>query len=108
MEQLSNASTFERTISDAAGMILAVAQQPRFADGAIARPRRGEQIGQTPATPEPILLDRFKSHWIRGDLIHGLCSELFADAFHIVAAYGGGCIDLTITQPPNGMIQGTL
>ena len=42
-------------------MVIAVAQQPGFADGAITGQRRGEHVGQTPATPKPILIDRFES-----------------------------------------------
>jgi hypothetical protein len=53
-------------------MVIAVAQQPGFADGAIAGQRRGEQIGQTSATPEPILIDRFESQWIQRYFIHGI------------------------------------
>jgi hypothetical protein len=53
-------------------MVFAVAQQPGFADGTIAGQRRGEQIGQTPAAPEPILINRIKSQWIQRYFIHGI------------------------------------
>ena len=65
LKQLPDGPSFERSIGDAARMVLAVAQQPGFADGAIAGQRRGEQVGQTPAAPEPILIDRFESQWIQ-------------------------------------------
>jgi hypothetical protein len=42
MKQLSNAPSLERSIGDQALMVLAVAQQPRFADGAIAWQRSGK------------------------------------------------------------------
>ena len=42
MKQLPNASSLERSMGDAARMILAVAQQPRFADGSIAGQRSRE------------------------------------------------------------------
>jgi hypothetical protein len=32
-------------------MIIAIAEQPCFTDGAVARKRRGEQIGQAPSSP---------------------------------------------------------
>ena len=64
--------SFERSIGNEAGMVIAVAQQPGFADGAIARQRGGEQVGQTPATPKPILIDRFESQRIQRYLIHGI------------------------------------
>jgi hypothetical protein len=47
-----------------AGMIVAIAKYPGFADGAIARQRRGEQAGQAPPTPEPVLIDGFESQGI--------------------------------------------
>ena len=61
LKQLTDGPSFERSIGDVALMVIAVAQQPRFADGAIAGQRCGEQVGQTPATPKPILIDRFES-----------------------------------------------
>ena len=42
-------------------MVVTVAQQPCFADGAITGQRRGEEIGQTTAAPEPILIDWFEA-----------------------------------------------
>jgi hypothetical protein len=42
-------------------MVIAVAEKPSFADRAVARERGGEQVGQMPPAPEPILIDRLKS-----------------------------------------------
>jgi hypothetical protein len=42
-------------------MVSAVAEHPRFADRAVTRQRCGEEVGQTPAAPEPILIDRLES-----------------------------------------------
>ena len=43
MKQLPDAPSLKRSIGNAARMVLAVAQQPRFADRAIAGQRRREQ-----------------------------------------------------------------
>ena len=51
LEQLPKGLAFERAIGDETGMVIAVAQQPRFADGAVAGKRGGEHLGQTPAAP---------------------------------------------------------
>ena len=61
LQQLTDGPPFERSIGNLAPMVIAVAEYPRFADGAVARQRRGEQVGQTPAAPEPIHVDRFES-----------------------------------------------
>jgi hypothetical protein len=45
-------------------VVIAVAQQPGFTDRSVARQRCREQIGQAPAAPEPILVDRFESKGI--------------------------------------------
>ena len=87
LKQLPDGPSFERSIGDAAGMVIAVAQQPRFADGAIAGQRRGEQVGQTPATPEPILVDRFESKRIQRYLIHGMSLCCHAHVLSIAAVY---------------------
>jgi len=49
LKQLPNGPSFERSIGDATRMVIAVAQQPGFADGAIAGQWSGEQVAQTPA-----------------------------------------------------------
>ena len=58
-------------------MVIVVAQQPSFADGSIAGQWRGEPLGQTPATPEPILIDGLESQGIQRDLIHACISSGF-------------------------------
>ena len=68
-------------------MVISVTQQPRFSNGTIAGQRRGEQIGQTPATPKPILIDRFESQWIEGDLIHDMAFRSHAPRVSIAAVY---------------------
>jgi hypothetical protein len=45
-------------------MVVAVAQQPGFADRAITWQMLGKQVGQTPPTPQPILIDWLKTQWI--------------------------------------------
>ena len=70
LQQLPDGPPFERSIGDLAGMVIAVAQQPGFADGPVTGQRRGEQIGQSPAAPEPILVDRFESQRIQMCLNH--------------------------------------
>jgi hypothetical protein len=45
-------------------MVIAVTQYPGFPNRAIFRQRSGENVGQTPTTPEPILVDRFESKGI--------------------------------------------
>ena len=65
LQQLTDGLPFERSIGDAALMVIAVAEHPCFADRTVARQRRGEQAGQTPAAPEPILIDRFESQRIK-------------------------------------------
>jgi hypothetical protein len=41
----------ERSVGDEAGMVVAVTENPSFSDRTISRQRRGENVGQTPATP---------------------------------------------------------
>jgi len=64
VQQLLDGFTLERPFGDEAGMVIAVTENPRFANRAISRQRSGENVGQTPATPEPILVDRFESKGI--------------------------------------------
>ena len=68
LQQLTDGLPFERSVGNAARMVFAVAQYPRFADRAVARQRRREQAGQTPAAPEPILIDRLEPQRIQKDL----------------------------------------
>jgi hypothetical protein len=67
LEQITNsgkAGETAKTISDAALMIIAVAENPCFADRTTGQGFR-EQVGQAPAAPEPILIDWFKSQRIQ-------------------------------------------
>jgi len=61
LQQLTDGPPLERSIGNLARMIIAVAEDPRFADGAVAWQRRGEQAGQSPSAPKPILIDRLES-----------------------------------------------
>jgi hypothetical protein len=45
-------------------MVVAVTENPRFANRTMARQRSRKNVGQTPTTPEPILVDRFESEGI--------------------------------------------
>ena len=63
--QLSDGPAFEWSISNLARMVIAITEYPRFADRPVARHRCGEQVGQTPAAPEPILIDRLESERIQ-------------------------------------------
>jgi len=87
MKQLPNSPSCERSIDNVAGIVIAVAQQPGFADGAIAGQRRGEQIYQTPATPKSILIDWFESQWIQRYVIHGMSFCCCAHIRSIAAMY---------------------
>ena len=87
MKQLPDAPSLERSIGDAAWVVIAIAQQPRFADGAIAGQRRGKQVGQPSATPKPILIDRFESQWIQRYVIQGLSFCCHAHVLSIAAVY---------------------
>jgi len=64
VQQLTYGPPFERSVSDAARMVVAVAQDPSFADRAVAGQRWGEQAGQTPAAPRA---DTDRSVRIAGD-----------------------------------------
>ena len=44
-----------------ARVVIAIAQQPGFADGTVAGQRCREQVGQVPASSEPILIDRIET-----------------------------------------------
>jgi hypothetical protein len=57
-------------------MVVAVAQYPGFSNRAISRQRSGENAGQTPATPEPILVDRFESKGIQRYLVDKILSVI--------------------------------
>ena len=65
LQQLTDGSAFERSVGDSALMVIAVAEHPCFADGTITRQRCGEQVGQAPTTPEPILIDWVESQGVQ-------------------------------------------
>ena len=73
LDQLPDGQSLERSIGDAAGMVIAVAEHPGFADRAVAGQRRGQQAGQAPAAPEPILIDRLESQRIQRCFTQGTC-----------------------------------
>ena len=56
-------------------MVIAIAKDPRLTDRA-ARQRCGEQVGQTPSAPEPILINRFESKRIQKHVTHGMSFSL--------------------------------
>src|SRR6202162_6248608 len=70
-QQLSDGLALERSISHSARMVIAIAKYPRLADRA-ARQRCGEQVAQTPAAPEPILINRFESQGIQKYLTNAI------------------------------------
>ena len=57
-------------MGDNARMLIAVAQEPGLADGAIPGQRRAEQVGQAPPAPQPVLKDRFKEQGIQCPRAH--------------------------------------
>ena len=64
VQQFFDGFALERSVGDNAGMVIAVAQDPSFSKRAISRQWSGENVGQTPTAPEPILVDRFESKGI--------------------------------------------
>src|SRR5271155_3839988 len=58
LHQLSDGASFERSIGDAAGMLIAIAQQPGLPDRPVVRQRRFEPVRQTSPAPKPVLVDR--------------------------------------------------
>ena len=71
LQQLTDGPPFKRSIGYLARMVVAIAKYPCFAGGT-ARQRCDEQVGQTSAAPEPILIDRFESKWIQRCLIDSI------------------------------------
>src|SRR5664280_244859 len=76
LDQLPNGPSFERSIRDKTGKVITVAQQPSLSDRAVAGQRLGKYVGQTPSTPESILIDRFESQWIQRYWVHGILFTL--------------------------------
>jgi hypothetical protein len=64
LHQLPDGFAFERAIGNYAGMVVAIAQQPRFADRAIAGEWSREQASKTSSTPESILVNWLEPEWI--------------------------------------------
>ena len=83
LQQLTDSASLERSVGHAALVVFAVAQHPRFAKRAIIRQWHVQQIGQTPAAPESILIDWFESQRIQTCLNHArfLDSSSVADQF---------------------------
>ena len=69
LQQLTESPALERPISDHAGLFVSVAQNPRFADGAIREWYR-ENGAQPPTSPKSILVDGFESQRIKRYLLH--------------------------------------
>ena len=57
LQYFTEGSPLERPIGNPTGMVIAITQHPRLANWAVARQRRGQKGGQTPAAPEPVLID---------------------------------------------------
>jgi hypothetical protein len=51
LQHLTDGLTLERSVGNAARMVIAVAQHPGFPDRAVARQWCCEQVGQVPAAP---------------------------------------------------------
>ena len=58
-------SSFERSIGNEARMVIAVAENPCFAERPTTGQRCAEQVGQTSAAPKPILIDWFESQGVQ-------------------------------------------
>jgi hypothetical protein len=72
LQQLPESRSLERPIGDSAGMVIAVAKEPSFADRSVAGERCFEQLGQPPAAPEPVLVNRLKTQRIQPYLAHAV------------------------------------
>src|SRR5580700_4457976 len=70
--QFSDRLPFQRSVRNPARMVIAVAQYPRFPDRAVAWQRCCEQVRQTAAAPEAVLIDRFEPQRIQRCLTHTL------------------------------------
>src|ERR1700677_111181 len=70
VHDLPNCLSFQRSRGDEAGMIVSVAEQPGFTDRAITRKRSRQHVGQTPAAPGSILVNRLEAQWIKRYVIH--------------------------------------
>ena len=100
LQQLTDGSPFERSIGNATRMVIAVAEHPGFADGTITRQRRGEQVGQTPAAPEPILIDWFESQGIQKLLSQELSLLLLRTVGRPYRPERCLCANCKLVEPP--------
>ncbi len=64
LHHLSEGLPLERPVGDTARVIVAIAEYPRFADGADLRKGCREEIAQAPTAPQAILIERFESQRI--------------------------------------------
>ena len=70
LQQLPNGLSFEQPVGDPAGVVIAVTEDPGFADRAVARQRRGKQIGELPTAPGSILVDRLETQRVQRHFTH--------------------------------------
>ena len=75
VQQFADGPSFQRSIRNSARMVIAVAQYPRFPDRAVAWQRCREQVRQTPAAPEAVLIDRFEPQRIERLMMNTLASR---------------------------------
>ena len=64
MHQLAKRDPFEWTICDHTGMLVAIAQNPSFADRVLTGQCERQHVGQPSSTPGPILEKRIESQRI--------------------------------------------
>ena len=76
--QVADGSSLKRSIGNLALMIIAVAEYPSFANRTVTRQRRGEQVGQSPTAPQPILINWLEAQGIQRHLAHSV-SHNFRD-----------------------------
>ena len=61
LQQLGDGLPFKGSIGNSARMVIAVTEYLGFANRAVVRQGRSEQVGQAAAAPKPVLIDWFKS-----------------------------------------------
>src|SRR5205823_11421362 len=72
LHQLRDGASLERSIGDAARMLVTIAQQPGFADRSRAGQRRPEPVCQPPAAPQPVMID-----WVKAQRVERLGHDVF-------------------------------
>ncbi len=70
IHQVTDGLPFESAVVHAAGVVIAVAEHPGFANRTV-RQRRAQQARQPSAAPEAILIDRLKSQWVQNSFTQG-------------------------------------